>query len=116
MSAAGATLCLASAVHFGLPIPLGVATVNDSFPGAATPELVLGILMLGGAVLAMIGQRMVAVACTGFTLVLTLYGTTITASSARWGDLFYHAALLTSLAAIMLLLVRGEPGRVRLPE
>jgi hypothetical protein len=116
MSAAGATLCLASAIHFGLPIALGVMTIKDSFPGAATPELILGILMLGGAVVAMSGQRVVAIACTGVTLLLTLYGATVTAGSARWGDLVYHAALLTSLAAIMLLLVRGEARRVPLAE
>jgi hypothetical protein len=121
MFMAGITLCIASAIHFGLPIPLGVLTIHDPFAGAAIPELILGVIMLGGGAFATrngASSWPVALACTGFTLLLTLYGTSITVASADWGDVVYHAALLTLLGTILGLLItkrRAQVARSTLP-
>jgi len=110
MLVAGVTLCAASAIHFGLPIPLGFTTISDPIAGAAMPELILGLIMLVGATSMLRGHRLVALACTGFTLLLTLYGASVTVRAAAWGDVAYHAALLTILAAtLVLLLTRRKP-------
>ena len=116
MLLAGFTLCVASAVHFGVPIPLGVVTVSDPFAGAAVPELILGIVMLASGLAATArvqGAWLIAIVSTGFSLLLTLYGTSITVGSADWGDVSYHAVLLTVLGVILVLLVAARRGQAR---
>jgi|SRR5579872_4981059 len=114
MLVAGLTLLVASAIHFGLPIPLGLILLHDPFAGAAIPELVLGIVMAVGGLLAMSRPRtawLMAVLCTSCTALLTLFGASITVRAADWGDVVYHAALLALLGAILVLTLRVHAPR-----
>jgi hypothetical protein len=119
MLLAGLTLLVASAIHFGLQIPLGVLPIHDPFAGAAIPEAILGLVMLAGGLLVMSGPArawLIAVACTGCTLLLTLYGASVTVRSRDWGDIVYHLALLTLLGAIVVSLVsERRTGATRVP-
>jgi hypothetical protein len=49
MLVAAVTLLAASAIHFGLSLPLGPVTLHDPFAGAAIPEAVLGVVLTVGA-------------------------------------------------------------------
>ena len=48
------------------------------------------------------GSREMALAATIFTLLLSLYGFSITLSGGRIGDVAYHIALLVMLAVLIL--------------
>jgi hypothetical protein len=50
LSVAAVTLAVASLLHFGVAIPVGVTTVSDPFAGAAIPEAVLAVVAARGAV------------------------------------------------------------------
>ena len=41
---------LASLIHFGVTIPLGLVTLADPFPGAAIPEAVIAVALGLGAI------------------------------------------------------------------
>jgi hypothetical protein len=99
LTAAGLTLGLASILHSGISVPLGVAIFRDSFRGAAIPEAVLGVLCLigGAAVLALLG---------------TAYGLTDTLGGDRPGDVAYHLGLLGLLFSAGALLLRGDVRRL----
>ena len=109
MALAAATLLIASAIHFGLRVPLGAVVIADPFPGAAVPELVLGILLGAGVLLRFAGwrhSRVAAIAVAAITLLGTVYGMTVTLRGARTGDIAYHLALLLMLLVTLVLLWR----------
>jgi hypothetical protein len=98
----------ASIIHFGLVLALGSLTVDDPFPGAAPPEALIALVLGIGAlsVLARWPARWaVAFAASLFALLLTLYGLTVTVSSARTGDITYHVAVLVLSVVIVGLLL-----------
>jgi hypothetical protein len=51
------TLALASAVHFGVALPLGFITIHDPFSGAAIPEAVLAAIVAAGSLCVLTGIR-----------------------------------------------------------
>jgi len=108
MAVAGLTLLGASAIHFGLLAPL----IVDPFAAAATPEAVLGGIMLAGSIALLSGRAggwELAVACSVLTVLLTLYGFATTLGTGRAGDITYHVTLLWMLfASVGLLLARGR--------
>lgn len=115
MAIAAVSLATASIIHSGVEIPLGFATINDPFAGAAIPEAILAIVLAIGlvTVLARWSVRWwVALATTLFTLLVTLYGLSVTVSSSRTGDITYHIAVLGILAVItgLLLLPAAKQG------
>ena len=103
----------ASIIHFGTVIALGPITVDDPFPGAAIPEAVIAVV-LGIGALSVLARRPsrwgVALAATLFALLLTIYGLTVTAPSARTGDIMYHVAVLV-LSVVILSLLLLPAGR-----
>jgi hypothetical protein len=113
MALAAATFAVVSTVHFGVDIPLGFTTVSDSFPGAAPPEAVIAAVVAIGAVAALTRRaksRAIALGTTGFALLGTAFGLTITLNSTRTGDIAYHLSILVTLLVILvLLLVPGRP-------
>ncbi len=114
MALAAAAFAVASIVHFGVDVPLGVATLSDSFPGAAAPEAVIAAVLAIGATAVLTGRaksRGIALGATSFALLATGYGLTITLSGGRTGDVAYHLGIVTVLFVILgLLLVPGGPG------
>jgi hypothetical protein len=115
MAVASLTLFGASAVHLGLTVPLGVVTISDPFRGAAVPEVILGVVLGSGSAAAVIGRRngrAIALGSTAFTLLVVLYGLSITLRSGRDGDVAYHLTLLLILLiAIGLLLIERARRR-----
>jgi len=111
MVLAALTLLAASAVHFGLQVPLAVVTVRDPFFGAAIPEAILAVTLgLGAAAVLTRWWRPwpIGLATTLFTLLVVIYGLTITLRTGRYGDVAYHLTLLLALLVIIgLLFTRG---------
>ncbi len=108
MLVATAAFAIASITHFGAVITLGPITIEDPFPGAAIPEAVIAIVLGIGSlsILARWPARWgMALAATLFALLLTVYGLTVTAGSARTGDSAYHIMVLVLLAVIVGLLL-----------
>ena len=118
MAVATVGFAAASIIHFGAVIALGPITVDDPFPGAAIPEAVIAVV-LGIGALSVLARRPsrwgVALAATLFALLLTIYGLTVTVSSARTGDIAYHVAVLVLSVGIvsLLLLPAGRQGLSR---
>jgi hypothetical protein len=113
MLLAAVTLLAASAIHFGLSLPLGPVTLHDPFAGAAIPEAVLGVVLAVGGVLVRTGWSGRWAAALGtalFALLVTLYGLSITASGGRTGDVADHLVLV-SMLVIVVGLVLSPPGR-----
>lgn len=111
MAATSATLAVASALHFGVVLHLGAATIDDPFPGAAIPEAVItGVLACGVVAIVMRAHAAwaLAIGSTLFAIVGFLVGLTFTVPDLpmRMGDLIYHlCGLLMLLAALELLLL-----------
>jgi hypothetical protein len=108
MLVAAVTLLAASAIHFGLSLPLGPVTLHDPFAGAAIPEAVLGVVLMVGAGFVLSGwsgRWTAALATALFTLLVTLYGLSITVSGGRTGDVAYHLVLLSMLVILVGLLL-----------
>jgi hypothetical protein len=112
------TLLAASIIHFGPALPFGGLGISDQFAAAAGPEAILGILLaLGAAYLASgrTGSREMALSTTVFTLLLSLYGLSVSLPMALTGDIVYHIVLVVLLGAIIAGLVlpmtRGDSGR-----
>src|SRR5712691_5786471 len=102
LSMAAVTVAVASLLHFGVVIPLGVATISDPFAGAAIPEAVIAVVVAGGAATTLArlaSARWLAPAATLFALAGTLYGLTVTLRRGQTGDIAYHLGLLTMLVA-----------------
>ena len=106
---------MASIIHAGTAIPLGITTVSDPFPGAAIPEAVIALVVAAGAV-AVFTQRPaargIAVVATLSALLGTLYGLTVTLGSARTGDIAYHVGILVVLAVTLGLLLMTSAKRI----
>jgi hypothetical protein len=118
MALTSVTLLAASIIHFGPALPFGGFGISDQFAAAAGPEAILGILLaLGAAYLASgrTGSREMALASTVFTLLLSLYGLSVTLPMALTGDVVYHIVLVVLLGTIIVGLVlpmtRGNSGR-----
>ncbi len=112
MALAAAAFAIASIVHFGVDIPVGFATISDSFPGAAPPEAVIAAVVAIGATAVLTRptkSRGIALGTTSFALLGTVYGLNITLNSTRTGDVAYHLSILTTLVIILGLLL--VPGR-----
>jgi hypothetical protein len=117
MAASAVSFALASTIHAGAAIPLGVTTVSDPFPGAVVPEAVIAVVVAAGAV-AVFSRRQAAwgatVMATLFGLLGTAYGLTVTLGGARTGDIAYHGGILVVLVVILGLLLmprsRSSPG------
>ncbi len=110
------SFAMASIIHAGVAIPLGVTTLRDPFPGAVVPEAVIAVVVAAGAV-AVLTRRPaawgIALLATLFGLLGTAYGLTVTLGSARTGDVAYHVGILVVLAVTLGLLLM--PGRRRVP-
>jgi len=112
MAAGAVAFAAASLVHFGATAALGPLSIDDRFPGAAVPEAVIAVVLALGAA-SLVGRwrggRRLALAAGVFSLLLTLLGLTITARTARTGDVVYHVAVLALLAVIVGALFRRAP-------
>lgn len=109
MLVATVAFAMASIIHFGTIVALGPITIEDPFPGAAIPEGVIAVA-LGIGLLGILARWPVrwgmALAAALFSFLLTVYGLTVTAGSARTGDIAYHImALLLSGVIVGLLLL-----------
>jgi hypothetical protein len=120
MALTSVTLLAASIIHFGPALPFGGFGISDQFAAAAGPEAILGIVLaLGTAYLASgrTGSREMALASTVFTLLLSLYGLSVTLPMALTGDVVYHIVLVVLLGSIIVGLVlpmmRSNSGRTR---
>jgi hypothetical protein len=116
MALAAAAFAIVSIVHFGVDIPVGFATISDSFPGAAPPEAVIAAVMAIGASAVFARRttsRAIGLGTALFALLGTAYGLTITLDSTRTGDVAYHLGILATLLIILGLLL--VPGGRRVP-
>lgn len=106
MAAAALSLFVLSAVHFGLPVPLGALTIRD--PGfTAIPEAVLGTVQAVGAATLAMGWRYARVTSSAATLITifgVLVGLSIMVYGGRLGDIVYHLCLLAGLLVTLALL------------
>jgi hypothetical protein len=109
MAIASVTLIGASFLHFGLTVPVGSAMLRDPFPGAAIPELVLGLIEGAGAIAVLArGARTAGIVTTAFAIVVVLFGLSITIGSGRAGDIVYHLLLLLTLLLAGFQLLAGR--------
>ena len=103
------TLAIASIVHFGVVIPLGVVTLDDPFAGARIPEAIIAVVV-GVAALSLLtrwaGAWWLALAATLFAIAGVLVGISIVlfGTVSRTGDLIYHFSLLVALLVTVVLL------------
>lgn len=103
MVGAAVTFLVASLVHSGVTVRVGGLVVHDRFDGATWPELVIGVVLLAGAVpvLARRGvARVAAAVAVGFATLGTIVGLTFTLGGGRAGDIAYHVAILAALLVI----------------
>jgi hypothetical protein len=110
MAFAAATFAMASVSHFGAAIPVGFATISDSFPGAAPPEAVIAVVVAIGAATVLTrgaAARTVALAATLFALLGTGVGLTYTLGGNRTADIAYHLSIFAALLVILGLLAVG---------
>jgi hypothetical protein len=114
MALAAAAFAVVSIIHFGVDIPVGFATISDSFSGAAPPEAVIAAVLAIGAATVLTRRprsRAIGLATTAFGLLGTIYGLKITLNSTRTGDVAYHLTILTTLLiTLVLVLVPGRPN------
>lgn len=108
MSVATVTLAAASVVHFGVPLPLGFATVDDPFRDAAIPEAIIASVLAAGLV-SVVARRaaawQLALATTLFAVLGVAVGLSVVVRGPRTGDLTYHIALMAVLLGTAGLLV-----------
>ncbi len=114
MALATVSFALASLVHFGIVLPLGLVTLDDPFPGAVIPEAVIAIV-LGIATATVIGGQAkrwrVASVATVFAILATLYGLSVTLGSSRTGDVTYHVFVLVLLLGLLVLVLLPQGKR-----
>jgi len=103
------TLAIASIVHFGVVIPLGVVTLDDPFAGARIPEAIIAVVV-GVAAISLLthwaGAWWLALLATLFAIAGVLVGVSIVlfGTVSRTGDLIYHFSLLVALLVTVVLL------------
>ncbi len=108
MSVVTVSLAIASLLHFGVTVPLGVVTISDPFRAAAIPEAVIAMVVGAGAVTVLTGRPATwwpALGTALFALLGTLYGLTVTLRRGEIGDIAYHLSLLTLLVAAVAMLL-----------
>ena len=104
------TLGIASIVHFGVVIPLGVVTLDDPFAGARIPEAIIAIVV-GVAAISLLtgwaGAWWPALAATLFAIAGVIVGVSVVlfGTVSRPGDLVYHFSLLVALLVTVALLL-----------
>jgi len=104
------TLAIASIVHFGVVIPLGVVTLDDPFAGARIPEAIIAVVV-GVAAISLLtrwaGAWWLALGATIFAIAGVLVGVSIVlfGAGSRPGDLVYHFSLLVALLVTVGLLL-----------
>ena len=111
MALAAATLFAASAIHFGLTIPLPGGTLADPFAGAAAPEAVIGAVLAVGAVGTLVwwpAARPLAWGATLFAILGVVVGLNFTLPRGSTGDIAYHILLLVLVLSIALRLRRAS--------
>ncbi len=115
------TLAVASIIHFGFAIPLGIVTLNDPFEGARIPEAIIAAVVLAGAISLLTRQRgtwWLALSTTLFAIVGVLVGLrfVLVGTVSRPGDLVYHGSLLVLLlVTVSLLLLPRSRGALKGP-
>ena len=112
-----ATFAIASAVHFGIALPLGFATLpSDPFTGAAIPEAIIAGVLLAGAAGVLASPR----GAWGLALTTTLFAVAgvivglnfvVPDISRRPGDVAYHVAILVALLITVGLLITPAARR-----
>ena len=111
MAVGAGTLFVASAIHFGIRVPLLVETVYDPFPGAAIPEAVISAVLSVGAV-AVAGwwpsTRGLAWGALAFALLGVVFGLSVTVPRGGGGDIGYHVLLLALLLFTAVRLSRAS--------
>ncbi len=107
MAKASLTYIMASLVHFGNRIPLGVVTLDHPFRNATIPEGIIAAVMVVGVVGVLTRVWWLALAATLFATAGTILGLSIVLLSAagRTGDIVYHVSILTVLIVTVGLLV-----------
>jgi hypothetical protein len=113
---AALTFWVASAIHFGVTIPLGVATISDPFRGAAIPEAFVGAVVAAGALALWSGRAAAKEIASGtavFAILVTLYGLSVTVRAGRAADEAYHVSVLVILMGSLGLLYRDGRRRNR---
>ena len=107
MAVASVTFIMASFVHFGNTIPLGVVTLNDPFPNAAIPEGIIAAVMVVGVVAVLTRVWWLALATTVFATAGTILGLSIVLLGFAWrtGDIVYHVSILTVLVVTIGLVI-----------
>ena len=110
------TLAMASIVHFGVVIPLGVVTLDDPFAGARIPEAIIAIVVAVAAISLLTGWAgawWLALLATLFAIAGVLVGISIVLSGtvSRAGDLVYHSSLLVALLLTVGLLATPAARR-----
>src|SRR5438046_5213164 len=85
------TLAIASIVHFGVVIPLGVLTLDDPFAGARIPEAIIAVVVAVAAISLLtrwVGAWWLALAATLFAIAGVLVGVSmvIFGTGSRPGD------------------------------
>src|SRR5436189_5560068 len=103
------SLAIASVVHFGVVLPLGVLTLADPFAGARIPEAIIAVVVAVAAISLLtrwVGAWWLALAATIFAIAGVLVGVSIVlfGTGARPGDLIYHFSLLVALLVTVGLL------------
>lgn len=117
MTAATATLAVASILHFGVAITAGGVTLRDPYRGAAVPEAVIAAVLAAGLVALVASPpraRAAALAATLFAVAGFLVGlrfTVFAGGPRRPGDVAYHLAGLALLGVIAALLARSPAHR-----
>jgi hypothetical protein len=103
MLVAALTLFVASAIH------AGVLGALDPFEAAALPEAIIGVVLLAGALSALLwwpSSWPFAFGATLFAVLGTLVGMRFTLPRGDAGDIGYHVSLLVMLLVLSVLLVR----------
>ena len=103
------TLAIASIVHFGVVIPLGVVTLDDPFAGAKIPEAIIAVVVGVAAISLLVGWAgawWLALAATLFAIAGVLVGIrfVLIGMVSPAGDLIYHFSLLVALLVTVGLL------------
>jgi len=103
------TLAIASIVHFGVVISLGVVTLDDPFAGARIPEAIIAVVVGVAAISLLTGWAAawgLALAATLFAIAGVLVGIrfVLIGMVSPAGDLIYHFSLLVALLVTVGLL------------
>jgi hypothetical protein len=105
------TFAIASVLHFGVVLPLGIVTINgESFIGAAIPEAIIAVVLAGGSIGVMMRTRPawgLAMTTTLFALAGVIIGLSVILRGrvSRPADLTYHASIFVALVITVGLLV-----------